>query len=221
MHHFGECFAQLGFVCGEEVGCTHGLCLRFDGSVGWCFEMPFEQFGMLGAGKPAENPAAAVVHHHDAKFRRHGICEQSVGVVMKGHISGYHPCGFARGRRPSHGGGGASIDASHTTVGVEHIVRAERFTQVGPLCIPCRGAVGHMQSVGACFLPPAAPGVHKGLPGAQIAPLGLLCAVHAGEERLCADPHLFGLVRGGCGKHRSRHLTLQRRPNVPTGSFTL
>ena len=47
-----------------------------------------------------------------------------------------------------------------------------------------------------------------------------LCCENVLEEGFGLSPCLFGVCHGRCGKHRSRHLPLQRGPNVPTGPFT-
>ena len=88
VEHVGECLSQFGFVCGNEVGCTHGPCLRFDGSVGWGFKMPFEHVLVLCAWEPSEDATSTVVHYDDAHASWQGVGEEGIRVIVEGNV----PC---------------------------------------------------------------------------------------------------------------------------------
>ena len=131
---------QLILVLGPEVRRLHGLGHVLDMPVGWGFKMPLEDVFMLGAGEPAEDATATVVHDHDAQASWQRVCEECIRVVVEGNVPRDQPrlMGFIHvvgDVVPPQSRGGASIDAGDAAVGVDGGLGVQGLAEVNPLCV--------------------------------------------------------------------------------------
>ena len=213
---------------GAEVLRIGALGHRGHSPGGGRFKMPMKHLAMLRAWKPSENASAAVVDHHHLQSvaLQGGLRQKGVGIVVKRHVSGDEPRGWglaqtASPRMPAQRSGHASVDSCHAPIGMKSGVRTARFSEVEPLGVPSRSAVGHVEGVGPFFFAPRSPRLGHGLPSHQIAPF-----LFASRSRL--EEVIFGLVppvtlhRGARPREDFRRgRALQGAPDVPSRPFSV